>query len=218
MIASDASRQIMNFASAHGYVFGEGCLIYESPKALGEFVISASTITILEGLSNKHPQFYERLLSTIDIRVQKFITSCVDANVDAIKVTLLDFKVLKIQLRLQNTSSLAGPVFLDTNAGVPTGATKRASHDAEGGAEQQAKAKSVTYRNPHPSLSRDTFAKWDKVRKFTDSVPKVGGVFACARFHCRQSCNSGCEHIHGRLSPSAVGEMEAWLVEARAKA
>jgi hypothetical protein len=145
--------------------------------------------------------------------VQEFITSCTDAvNVDAIEVSLLDFEALKIKLRLQNTSSLAGPVFPDTNAGGRAGGTKRASHKVEGGAEQQAKAKSVTNRNPHPSLSLDTFAKWD------DSVPKVGGVFVCAHLHCRQSCNSRCEHTHGRLFPSVVGEMEAWISEARAKA
>jgi hypothetical protein len=150
---------------------------------------------------------------------QPSTSACTDAaDVDAIEVSLLDFEALKIELRLQNTSSLAGPVFPDTSAGAPPGGTKRASQDVEGSAKQQAKAKSLANRNPHPSLSLDTFAKWDKVRKFTDSVPKVGGVFVCARFHCRQSCNSRYEHIHGRLSPSVIGEVEAWIAEARSKA
>jgi hypothetical protein len=124
---------------------------------------------------------------------------------------------LKFNSASRTRAAWPAPVFPDANAGVPTGGTKRASHDVEGGAEQQAKAKSITNQNPHPSLSFDTFAKWDKVRKFTDSVPKVGGVFVCARFQCRQSCNPRCEHIHGRLSPSVVGEMEAWIAEAQAK-
>jgi hypothetical protein len=207
----------MNFGSTHGYLFGDNYPIHENLKSLADWMISAVTISILERLASKHPKFYERVLATVDIRVQEFISSCADAvDVDAIETSLLDFETLKQQLRLQNSSGLESPVFPDS-ADISGPAKKRGSDDLGGSDGQPAKAKTTPNRNPHPSLALGTYAEWDKVRKYTSCVPKVAGVDVCTRFHCRKVCNRRCEHVHGRLAPSVVTEMEAWVIESKAK-
>jgi hypothetical protein len=212
-----SSRQILNFASLqHGFLFGDGCLIYINLKAFTDWMLSPAAMATLERLSTKHPRFYERLLATLDIRIQEYITSCSDAaTVDEIESSLILFEGLKQSLRVQNASELVGPVFPDAQQ---AGVGKRKAQDSMGKSAAPAKSgRSETNKAPHPSLALKTFSEWDKVRRFTDCVPKLEGINVCARFHCRQVCNSNCEHAHAHLSPPLVKEMEKWVKESKAK-
>lgn len=210
-----ASRQVLNFASAHGFLFGDGCPIYINLKSFADWMLLPAAMATLERLASKHPRFYERLLATLDIRIQEYIASCSDATtVDEIESSLVLFESLQQALRVQNVSELVGPVFPDATG--PVG--KRKADDSVGKASSPPKSgRSETNKNPHPSLALKTFSEWDKVRRFTDIVPKSDGVDICARFHCRQVCNSSCEHNHSHLSPLLVKEMETWVKESKAK-
>jgi hypothetical protein len=107
-----ASRQVLNFGCEHGQLYGENCSIHDSLKTFLEWMLSASAISILERLASKHGRFYKRLLTTLDIRVQEYISWCANSSdVDEIESSLLNFGSLKRNLRLQNISDLVGPVF-----------------------------------------------------------------------------------------------------------
>jgi hypothetical protein len=51
-----SSRQILNFASAHGFLFGDGCLIYMNLKAFADWMLSPAAMATLERLATKHPK------------------------------------------------------------------------------------------------------------------------------------------------------------------
>jgi hypothetical protein len=210
-----ASRQVLNFACAHGHLYGENCPIHDGLKTFAEWMLSASAISILERLASKHSRFYERLLATLDIRVQEYISSCSDSvDVDEIESSLLNFGSLRMHLRLQNISDLVGPVFPETQD-TPKGAGTKRSPDDRG--NPLAKSRLITNGNPHPSLALTSFSDWDKVRRFASLIPKVGSVEICGRFHCRQTCSSQCDKVHGRLQPAMVAATEAWISESKAK-
>jgi hypothetical protein len=167
----------------------------------------------LERLASKLPKFYER--PSDDIRVQEYITSCSDAGtVNEIESSLLLLESLQQSLRIQNISELVGPVFPDASATV---GKRKADDSVRTTASPQKAGKSETNKAPHPSLALKTFGEWDKVRKFTAGVPKLDGMDICARFHCRQVCNSSCEHSHAQLSTSLVKDMETWVKDSKAK-
>lgn len=210
-----ASRQVLNFACAHGHLYGANCPIHDSLKTFAEWMLSASAISILERLASKHGRFYERLLATLDIRVQEYISSCSDAvDVDEIESSLLNFGPLRMNLRLQNISDLVGPVF-PAPQGPPKGAASKRAHDDD--ATSSTKSRVLTNGNPHPSLALTSFPEWDKVRRFGSLIPKVGSVEVCGRFHCRQVCSSQCDKLHGRLQPAVVAATEAWIADSKAK-
>jgi hypothetical protein len=144
------SRQILNFGCAHGHLYGDGCPIHESLKTFSEWMLSASAISTLERLAAKYDRFYERLLATLDIRVQEYISSCADSSkVDEIESSLLSFDGLRQNLRLQNVSALVGPVFPDAK---PNQGTKRGREDPTGAAPVT-KRKVAPNNKPHPSLA-----------------------------------------------------------------
>lgn len=206
-----ASRQVLNFACAHGHLYGDNCPLHDGLKTFAEWMLSASAISTLERLASKHRRFYERLLATLDIRVQEYISSCSDsADVEGIEFSLLNFGSLRMNLRLQNISDLVGPVFPEPQANP-----KR--HREDGSSSPPVKSRSITNGHPHPTLALTSYADWDKVRRFASLIPKVGSVEVCGRFHCRQICNSQCEKLHGRLQPAVIAATEAWISESKAK-
>jgi hypothetical protein len=171
-------------------------------------------MTTVERLATKHDRFYERLLATIDIRVQEYISSCADAaNVDAIESSLLGFDALQQHLRLQNTSDLVGPVFPAGNRS--TAVNKRGSGDPS--IPSAPKRKSVQNPSLHSGLALSSFAEWDLVRRFTDLMPKENGVSICGLYHCRGICNDGCDKVHGRLGLAAIAAVAKWVKESKAK-
>jgi hypothetical protein len=177
-------------------------------------MLSASAISTLERLAAKYDRFYERLLATLDIRVQEYISSCADSSkVDEIESSLLSFDGLRQNLRLQNVSALVGPVFPDAK---PNQGTKRGREDPTGAAPVT-KRKVAPNHKPHPSLALTSYSEWDKVRRFTDLLPRVDGISVCGLFHCRQVCNSGCEKVHGKLTESTISETEKWIADSKAK-
>ena len=180
-------------------------------KSFAEWMLSAAAISVIERLASKHARFYERLLATLDIRVQEYIATCADAaNEDEIESSLLNFGTLRQNLRLQNISDLVGPVFPETKS-------PQAKRNIEDAGSPATKIRVMTNANPHPSLALASYAEWEKVRRFTQFIPKVGSVEVCGRFHCRQVCSSKYEQIHGRLQPSTVAETEVWISESKAK-
>jgi hypothetical protein len=210
-----ASRQVLNFGCAHGHLYGENCPIHDGLKTFAEWMLSASAISILERLASKHGHCYERLLATLDIRVQEYIASCADSSdVDEIDSSLLNFGSLRRNLRLQNISDLVGPVFPESQGTPKSPGTKRSNDDR---GSPSVKSRVITNGNPHPSLALTSFSDWVKVRKFTGLVLKVGSVEVWGRFHCRQTCNSKCEKVHGRLQPAMVAATEAWIAKSKAK-
>jgi hypothetical protein len=208
------SRQIQNFGATHGHIYRDGCPIHESLQAFGEWMLSTEAMNKLENLEKKHDRFFERLLATLDIRVQEYIASCADAaTVDEIESSFLDFTSIQQHLRLQIVSELVGPVFLGREQ-VPVTSSKRAGGDL---AAPAPKRKVVKNTNPVPSLVLASFPEWDKVRRFTDLIPKVNGTSICGLFHCRLICNSGCEKSHAPLSAATIAATEAWIAESKAK-
>jgi hypothetical protein len=132
---------------------------------------------------------------------------------DEIESSLIPFESLQQALRVQNVSELVGPVFPESP--VPGGKQKAEESVGKAAASSAKAGRSETNKNPHPSLALKMFSEWDKVRKFTDTVPKLDRVDICVRFHCRQVCNSNSEHAHSILSPLLVKEMEKWVRESK---
>jgi hypothetical protein len=210
-----ASRQVQNFACAHGHLYGENCPIHYGLNTFAEWMLSAGAISTIERLASKHSRFFERLLATLDIRVQEYISSCADsATVDEIESSLLNFGPLQLNLRLQNISDLVGPVFPEAHTTPKSAGAKRNPND---GAPSTAKIRTITNGHPHPSLALTSFSEWEKVRRFTSLIPKVGSIEVCGLFHCRQACSSKCEKIHGRLQPAMVSATEAWIADSKSK-
>jgi hypothetical protein len=207
------SRQILHFGSVHGFLYGEHSPVHVSLKGLAEWMLSAGAMTVLEQLASRIDRFYERFLATVDIRVQAYICSCAYVETaDAVEQGLINFEPIKTNLRLQNSSDLAGTVFPSMENGERTG-TKRVSEGDD--ATDKSKLGPLTNVNPHPTLALITYTEWDKVRKSTESLPKVDGVVVCARFHCRQCCYNACPHVHGRLSKGTLKLMEKWIAESK---
>ena len=208
------SRQILHFGCVHRYLYEDGSPIHAALKSFAEWMLSAGAISILERLAARHHRFYERLLATLDIRVQGYISSCAyAATVDQLESSMINFEIIKQNLRLQNISDLAGTVFPE--APVPKAGRKRNSDFEPAGPSD--KSKPVTNSNPHPSLALTSYQDWDKVRGCTHLIPKVDGVDICGRFHCRQACNTRCTNVHGRLSPASVKATETWIRESKAR-
>jgi hypothetical protein len=137
-------------------------------------MLSASAISTLEQLSSKHSQLYERLLATLDIRVQEFISLCSDsANVEGIESSLLNFGSLRMNLCLQNISNLVGPVFTEPQ-GTPKSASPKRTH--KDGDSPSVKSGAITNGHPHPTLAFTSNSDWDKVQQFASLIPKVGSV------------------------------------------
>jgi hypothetical protein len=156
-----ASRQVLNFGCTHGHLYGENCPIHDGLKTFAEWMLSASAISILERLASKHGRLYERLLATLDIRVQEYISSCADSSdVDEIQSSLLNFGSLKRNLRLQNISDLVGPVFPEPQGTPQSPGAKRSNAD---GGSPSVKSRVMTNGNPHPSLALTSFSEWEKV-------------------------------------------------------
>jgi hypothetical protein len=152
----------------------------------------------------------------LDISVQAYIASCADARqADEIEGTLLTFDGIKQRLKLQNVSDVVGPVFPEEAPDTTNRAPKRASPETSGGAGSKRKVAHNT--DPHQTLALTSYAEWDKARRFSDLLPKVGRVSVCGLFHCRQTCNSGCDNVHDKLSPTKVMEVERWINESKAK-
>ncbi len=76
-------------------------------------MLSPQAMSILKMLATKHDRFYERLLASIDVRVQAYIFECskVQSHVDDIDASLLNFMPLRKHLQIQIVSDLIGPVF-----------------------------------------------------------------------------------------------------------
>jgi hypothetical protein len=156
-----ASRQVLNFGCAHGHLYGENCPIHDGLKTFAEWMLSASAISILERLVSKHGRFYERLLATLNIRVQEYISSWADSSdVDEIESSLLSFGLLKRNLRLQNISDLVGPVFPEPQGTPKSPGAKRSNND---GGSPSVKSRVITKGNPHPSLALTSSSEWEKV-------------------------------------------------------
>jgi hypothetical protein len=129
------------------------------------------------------------------------------------KSSLLNLETIKQNLRLQNVSNLAGAVFLEAT----TPATRGGKRPAGRGVAEGVKSKPPPNHNPHQSLALTSYAKCDKVRRFTYEIPKVRCVDVCGRYHCRQICNTRCKNVHGWLSPEVLAATEAWVVESKSK-
>jgi hypothetical protein len=85
-------RQILNFGSTHGHLYGNDCPIHNALRSFSTWILSAAAIVVMERLTTKYSRFYERLLATLDISVQAYIASCADAGqADEIEGTLLNF-------------------------------------------------------------------------------------------------------------------------------
>jgi hypothetical protein len=95
------SPQVLHFRYVHGFLYKDGCPIHDSLKGFLEWMPSVGTISILERLAARHHKFYKRLLATLDIGVQEYISSCADAAKAK--------KTIKQTLCLHNVSDLAGP-------------------------------------------------------------------------------------------------------------
>ena len=117
-----ASRQILNFGCVHGYLFGVTCPIYEGLNSFAAWMLSPQAMSILEMLATKHDRFYERLLASIDVRVQANIFECfkVHSHVDDIDASLLNFMPLRKHLQIQTVSGLSGAVFQVSRGGKKT--------------------------------------------------------------------------------------------------
>jgi hypothetical protein len=177
-------------------------------------MLSVGAISTLERLAARHGKFYERLLATLDIRVQEYSLSCADADkAEAIESSLLNLETIKQNLRLQNVSDLAGAVFPEAT----TPATGGGKRSAERGVAEGVKSKRASNHNPHQSLALTSYAEWDKVRRFTYEIPKVRCVNVCGRYHCRQICNTRCKNVHEWLSAEVLVATEAWVVESKSK-
>jgi hypothetical protein len=191
--------------------YGDNCPIHDGLKTFAEWMLSASAISILERLASKHGRFYERLLATLDIRVQEYISPCADSSdVDEIESSLVNFGSLKRNLRLQNISDLVGPVFPEPQ-GIPKSPGAKRSNDD--GGSPSVKSRVITNGNPHPSLALTSFSEWEKVGRFTHLVPRAGSIKVYGRFHCRQACSSKCDKVHGRLQPAMVAATQAWIAK-----
>jgi hypothetical protein len=85
------SRQVLHFGCVHAFLYKDGCPIHhDSLKGFSEWMLSVGAISTLERLAAQHDKFYERLLATLDIRVQEYISSCADADkAEAIESSLL---------------------------------------------------------------------------------------------------------------------------------
>ena len=177
-------------------------------------MLSGEALSIIEHLSARITRFYEHLLATLDIRVQAYISSCVDAvSVDAIESSFLNFADLKQKLRMQNISDLMGPVFSESQPGNG----KRAATN-DGGAPAAKRVQQQENRQAYPSIALRSYMEWNKVRPFVQHMPMVEGVPVCGRYYCRQVCNSHCDLVHARLSPSTVSAVERWIAESKANA
>jgi hypothetical protein len=177
-------------------------------------MLSVGAISTLEGLAARHGKFYERLLATLDIQVQEYFSSWVDADkAEAIESSLLNLETIKQNLRLQNVSDLAGAVFPEAT----TPATGGGKRPAERGVAEGVKSKPAPNHNPHQSLALTSYAKYDKVPRFTYEIPKVSCVDVWGRYHCRQICNTRCKNVHGRLSAEVLAATGAWVVESKSK-
>jgi hypothetical protein len=212
--AFGCSRQVLHFGCVHGFLYGQSSPIHEALKELAEWMLSAGAMSVLERMADRVPKFYERLLATVDIRVQEYISSCAYADeAEAIESSLINFETIKTSLRLQNSSDLAGPIFPGSPAAPVSGEKRTAADDIS---PDNSKTRPVANISPHPSLALLTFPEWDKVRKSTDSLPKANGKTVCARFHCRQACFTGCTNVHGKLGKGAIKLMEKWIAESKA--
>jgi hypothetical protein len=97
-------------------------------------MLSLGAISILVRLAARHNTFYERLLATLDIRVQEYISSCADPDkAEATKSLLLNLETIKQNLRLQNVSNLAGAVFPETTPPTTGGGRRPAERGASEG-------------------------------------------------------------------------------------
>jgi hypothetical protein len=179
-------------------------------------MLSPQAMSILEMLATKHERFHERLLASIDVRVQAYIFECskVKSHVDDIDASLLNFMPLRKNLQIQVVSDLIGPVFLDSRGGKNPREDEK-NYDDEN--NPSTKSRIIQNENPHPSLALTTPYDWHQVRKFCNILPKVGLVRVCGKYHCTQSCNSRCPLLHGRLNTSTVTAVEAWIAASKAK-
>jgi hypothetical protein len=154
------SRQVLHFGCVHGFLYEDGCPIHDSLKGFSEWMLSVGAISTLERLAARNDKFYERLLETLDIRVQEYTSSCANADkAEAIESSLLNLETRKQNLRLQNVSDLAGAVFPEATTSA-TGGRKR---PAERGVAEGVKSKPAPNHNPHRSLALTSYAEWDKV-------------------------------------------------------
>jgi hypothetical protein len=132
------SRQVLHFGCVHGFLYEDGCPIHESLKGFSEWMLSVGAISTLERLAARHDKFYERLLTTLDTRVQEYASSCANADkAEAIESSLLNLETRKQNLRLQNVSNLAGAVFPEAT----TPATGIGKRPAERGVAEGVKSK-----------------------------------------------------------------------------
>ncbi len=211
-----ASRQILNFGCVHGYLFGETCPIYEGLNSFAAWMLSPQAMSILEMLATKHDRFYERLLASIDVRVQAYIFECskVQSHVDDIDASLLNFMPLRKHLQIQIVSDLVGPVFHVSRGGKNPREDEN-NYDDEN--NPSTKSRTIQNENPHPTIALTTSQDWNKVRKFCALLPFMDGVRICGRYHCRQSCNSKCPLYHGRLNHELLAKVVAWITASKAK-
>jgi hypothetical protein len=208
------SPQVLHFGCAHGFLYEDGCPIHDSLKGFSEWMLSVGAISTLGRLAAQHDKFYKRLLATLDIRVQEYISSCADADkAEAIESSLLNLEMIKQNLRLQNVSDLVGAVFPEAT----TAATGGGKRPAERGVAEGVKSKPAPNHNLHQSLALTSYAEWDKVQRFTYEIPKVRCVDVCRRYHCHQICNTRCKNVHRRLSAEVLAATEAWVVESKSK-
>jgi hypothetical protein len=140
------SQQVLHFGYVHGFLYEDGCPIYDSLKGFSEWMLSVGAISTLERLAARHGKFYERLLATLDIQVQEYILSCANADkAEAIESSLLNLETIKQNLGLQNVSDLAGAVFPEATT-MAMGGGKRS---AECGVTEGVKSKPAPNHNPH---------------------------------------------------------------------
>ena len=153
--------------------------------------------------------FLGKILLQIDRSLQQWLGQCASATVRSdVDDSLIDFTSLQQEVLMQRFD-IKVPAFLNKKE---SRGKKRKSEEGSSGD----RAKPVENREQVPEWKLKRGEDYRTVfHSKIDSIPTIGDLSACGRFHVKGRCFSDCKYSHKKIRGPKVQEMSGWVTACR---